>query len=137
MTKRNKKSVDFAKYKTIKERGDIPDKKTSDLADAYTALNETLIEELPTLFILTKKLVDAVLLNFIDLQVQWLHAVATKIRMTFTEYDIPQAYEDIIINFVGDYQYNEQVLTSLSICNGQTDQRLMEQLRFADILKGI
>jgi hypothetical protein len=118
MTKRNKKAVDYAKYRSIKERGEVPDKKTQELADDYLALNDTLIEELPQLFILTKKLIEAVLMNFIDLQAQWMNAMATKIRMTFRDLDIPQTYEDILTNFVGDFTYNEKILNQLNICNG-------------------
>lgn len=118
MTKRNKKAVDYARYKAIKDRGDTPDKKTIELADAYTALNETLIDELPRLFALTKKLVDAVLLNFIDLQAQWMNSWASKIKMTFMELDMPDKIGDVVQAFAGDFSYNEQILKQLAICNG-------------------
>ncbi|KAF8252774.1 hypothetical protein K440DRAFT_657945 [Wilcoxina mikolae CBS 423.85] len=118
MTKRNNKAVDFARYKAIKDRGDTPDKKTKELADAYVALNETLIEELPRLFVLTKKLVDAVLFNFIDLQAQWMNDWASKIKMTFIELDLPMKADDIIHCFAGDFTYNEAMINQLNICNG-------------------
>jgi hypothetical protein len=118
MTKRNKKAVDYARYKAIVDRGDTADKKTKELADAYVALNETLIDELPRLFTLTKSLIDAVLLNFIDLQAQWMNAWGKKIKMTFVELDMPRQLDDIVQSFMGDFNYNEQVLNQLSICNG-------------------
>jgi hypothetical protein len=118
MTKRNNKAVDFARYKAIKDRGDTPDKKTKELADAYVALNETLIEELPRLFVLTKKLVDAVLFNFIDLQAQWMNDWASKIKMTFIELDLPMKADDIIHCFAGEFTYNEAMINQLNICNG-------------------
>jgi hypothetical protein len=118
MTKRNKKAVDYARYKAIKDRGDTPDKKTKELADVYIALNETLIDELPILFGLTKKLVDAVLLNFIDLQAQWTNSWAAKLRMTFVELEMPEQVGSIVKAFMGDFTYNEKMLNQLTICNG-------------------
>lgn len=118
MTTREKKSVDFARYKAIKERGDVPDQRTEDQAEQYTALNETLIDELPKLFILTKKLVDAVLFNFIDLQAQWMNDWAAKIKMAFLELDVPMDLDDLIVQFTGSFIYSEATLNQLSICNG-------------------
>jgi len=118
MTKRNNKAVDYARYKAIKDRGDTPDKRTKELADAYVALNETLIEELPRLFHLTKKLVDAVLFNFIDLQAQWMNDWASKIKMTFMDLEMPLNLEAFVDAFATSFTYHESMLTKLSICNG-------------------
>ena len=117
MTKRNTKAVDYARFQAVKAKGDVPDKKVTELADQYIALNETLIEELPRLFILTKKLVDAVLMNFIDLQAQWMNEWMGKLRMSFMDIRIPDRFEDVLRGFVGDFEYNEQVLRQLNICN--------------------
>lgn len=120
MTKRNKKAVDYARFKAIIERGDTPDKKTKDLADAYLALNETLIDELPKLFKLTKKMVDAVLLNFVELQGIWMNDWASKIKMTFPEFaTLPVKLEEVVKDFTVDFSYNEQSLNHLGICNGE------------------
>jgi len=118
MTKRNNKAVDYARYKAIKDRGDTPDKRTKELADAYEALNETLIEELPRLFQLTKKLVDAVLFNFIDLQAQWMNDWASKLKMTFMELEMPLNLEAFVDAFATSFTYHESMLTKLSVCNG-------------------
>jgi hypothetical protein len=64
--------VDYSRYKQIIERRDTPSKRPKVLAEEHVALNETSIEELCKLFIFTKKLVDAVLFNFNDLQAQWM-----------------------------------------------------------------
>ena len=118
MSKRNKKAVDYARYKAIKDRGDTPDKKTTELAETYVALNETLIEELPKLFKLTKRLVDAVLFNFIDLQAQWMNDWASKIKMTFMDYETPQYIETVVQAFAGSIAQSDTFLQQLSICNG-------------------
>lgn len=119
MTKRNKKAVDYARYKAIRDRGDTPDKRSIELADAYVALNETLIDELPKLFRLTKKLIDTILLNFVELQGLWMSSWAAKLRMTFTEMEMPAELDNIVKDFMGDFSYNEQSLNHLGICNGK------------------
>jgi hypothetical protein len=118
MTKRNNKTIDYSKYKQIIERQDTPDKRIKELAEEYVALNETLIEELPKLFILTKKLVDAVLFNFIDLQAQWMNDWASKIKLTFMEMEMPLQLDDLVNCFAGSFTYHESILMKLSICNG-------------------
>ncbi|PWW73719.1 hypothetical protein C7212DRAFT_300506 [Tuber magnatum] len=130
MTKRNKKAVDYARYKAIRDRGDTPDKKSIELADAYVALNETLIDELPKLFRLTKKLIDTVLLNFVELQGLWMNSWAAKLRMTFTEMEMPAEVDDIVKDFMGDLSYNEQSLNHLGICNGTLKAMLLPQTQF-------
>ncbi|RPA92071.1 hypothetical protein L873DRAFT_1831232 [Choiromyces venosus 120613-1] len=130
MTKRNKKAVDYARYKAIKDRGDTPDKKSIELADAYFALNETLIDELPKLFRLTKKLIDVVLLNFVELQGLWMNSWAAKLRMTFTEMDMPTELDSIVKDFMGDFSYNEQSLNHMGICNGTLKAMLLPQTQF-------
>ncbi|KAH8147345.1 uncharacterized protein LAJ45_08501 [Morchella importuna] len=132
MTKRNKKAVDYARFKAIIERGDTPDKKTKDLADAYLALNETLIDELPKLFKLTKKMVDAVLLNFVELQGIWMNDWASKIKMTFPEFaTLPVKLEEVVKDFTVDFSYNEQSLNHLGICNGSMKAKYMSLVPIA------
>ncbi|PUU75547.1 hypothetical protein B9Z19DRAFT_1131149 [Tuber borchii] len=130
MTKRNKKAVDYARFKAIRDRGDTPDKRSIELADAYVALNETLIDELPKLFRLTKKLIDTILLNFVELQGLWMNSWAAKLRMTFTEMEMPAELDNIVKDFMGDFSYNEQSLNHLGICNGTLKAMLLPQTQF-------
>lgn len=118
MYKRNKKAQDYARYKAVVDKGETPDNKLKGLAEEYVALNDTLIEELPKLFQLTKKLVEAALLNFIDLQTQWMGCWATKLKTTFIDLDLPTEMHDIVEAFRGDFLYNEEILRKLVICNG-------------------
>lgn len=118
MTKRNKKAVDYARYRAIMERRDAPDKRTRELADAYVALNETLIDELPKLFGLTKKLIDVILLNFVELQGKWMKVWAEKLMVAFEELEAPADLSVAVKGFMGDFSYSEQSLNHLGICNG-------------------
>lgn len=119
MYKRNKKSQDYARWKAVTDKGETPDRKLQLLAEEYVALNDTLIEELPKLFSLTKKLIEATLINFIDLQAQWMKAWATKIKMTFMDLTLPTQLEVIVDAFVADFAFNEEHMKQLSICNGK------------------
>lgn len=120
MYKRNKKSQDYARWKAVTDKGETPDRKLQLLAEEYVALNDTLIEELPKLFNLTKKLIEATLINFIDLQAQWMKAWGTKIKMTFSDLGLPQheQLQDLLDAFVNDFEFNEEHVKQLSICNG-------------------
>lgn len=124
MYKRNKKAQDYARYKAVQDKGETPDQKLSGLAEEYVALNDTLIEELPKLFQLTKKLVEASLLNFVDLQAQYMSCWATKLKVTFMEMELPTQMSEIVDEFMADYLYNEDTLRSLSICNGMLPDQL-------------
>lgn len=119
MVKRNKKSVDFARFNAIKEKGTVPDKKTKELAEAYVALNEALIDELPKLFGLTKKLVVVSLENFVDLQSQWNQTFSGGLITSMPDMVIPERPSDIVSNFSADFSYNESVIREFGICNGE------------------
>ncbi|KAF8472795.1 hypothetical protein BDZ91DRAFT_450278 [Kalaharituber pfeilii] len=120
MVKRNKKSVDYARYNAIKDKGTTPDKKTKELADAYLALNEALIDELPKLFSLTKKLVMVCLENFIDLQSQWNQTFSGTIITSMPDLMVPERPSDIVANFSADFSYHETLIKEFGICNGKT-----------------
>lgn len=131
MVKRNKKSVDFARFNAIKEKGAVPDKKTKELADAYVALNEALIDELPKLFGLTKKLVIVCLENFAELQSQWNQTFSGALISAMPDLSVPERPQNIVANFTADYSYSETAIRELGICNGmhlRTDMSSLFQL---------
>lgn len=116
MQKRNKRLLDYVKYKAIKERGDKPDKKTAELGEQFIALNVTLKEELPRLFMLTGKLMEACLNNFVQLQTVW-HSMIQK-RLGYTIDRMPQDVSQIISDWAGDFTFSEAQVLSLGVCNG-------------------
>ena len=118
MLKRNKRVMDYARYKAIKDRGDKLDKKTSEQGEQYIAVNDTLKEELPKLFALTGKLVEACLNNFVQLQLQWQAVWRRKLSQAIDDHKVPTNVNEIVTAFTGDFQFVEAQVLSLGICNG-------------------
>ena len=118
MLKRNKRVMDYARYKAIKERGDKLDKKTAEQGEQYIAVNDTLKEELPKLFALTGKLVEACLNNFVQLQLQWQGVWRRKLSQAIDDHKVPTNVNEIVSAFTGDFQFVEAQVLSLGICNG-------------------
>ena len=118
MRKREKKLMDFAKYKAIKDRGDKLDKKTIQQGEQFIAINDTLKDELPKLFARTGKLLHACLNNFIHLQIAWQGWWRKKLRHALDDAPLPKSSGEIVDAFQSDFAFFEAQANSLSICNG-------------------
>ena len=118
MDKRKKRVLDFAKYKSTKDRGEKADKKTTELGEQFLAINDTLKDELPKLFSLTGKLVEACLNNFVQLQLQWQSIWRRKLIQAIELSEVPRSFAVIFEDFSGDFRYTEAQVLLLSICNG-------------------
>lgn len=120
MQKRNKRVLDYARFKALKDRGEKPDKKTVEQGEQFNAINETLKDELPKLFSLTKKLVEACLSNFVQLQLQWQIVWRRKLSQAIDDCKVkgPSTVSEIVESFNGDFSYSEAQVIALGICNG-------------------
>ncbi|KZF26789.1 hypothetical protein L228DRAFT_235810 [Xylona heveae TC161] len=118
MQKRNKRLIDYSRFKSIKDRGDKPDKKTQEQADQFMALNDALKEELPKLYKLTANLVAACLDKFVHLQGQWQTEWQSRLETVLEQIKSPGRISDIIDQFSGDFSFTEAQLLCLGICNG-------------------
>ena len=118
MDKRNKRLMDYARFKAIKDRGDKPDKKVVENAELFMAVNDSLKDELPKLFEKTGRLVEACLNNFIQLQVQWQRIWRRKLSQALDDAQVPRTPKDIMDAFTSDFAFFEAQVVSLSICNG-------------------
>lgn len=118
MQKRSKRLLDYARFKAIKDRGEKPDKKLAEQGEQFIAINETLKEELPKLFALTGKLVEACLNNFVQLQLQWNVIWRRKLSQAIDDCKVPGQISDIVDSFAGDFAFFEAQVLSLGICNG-------------------
>ena len=118
MQKRSKRLLDYARFKTIKDRGEKPEKKLTEQGEQFIAINETLKEELPKLFALTGKLVEACLNNFVQLQLQWNVIWRRKLSQAIDDCKVPGEISDIVDSFAGDFAFFEAQVLSLEICNG-------------------
>jgi hypothetical protein len=118
MGKRNKRVIDYARYTSVKDRGEKPDKRTQEQAEQFMALNDTLKEELPRLFSLTAKLVEVCLENFVEIQVQWQITWQEKLKFILDEQQVPKDISEVVEQFSGDFAYTETQVSALCICNG-------------------
>lgn len=116
MKKRQKRLLDYARYKSIMERGEKPDKKTTEQGEQFVALNETLKDELPRLFALSAKFGQACLQNLADIQSTWWAILQQKVA-PFVE-TFPDDMQKLISDWNSDFSFSEAQVLSLSICNG-------------------
>ncbi|KAJ5902252.1 hypothetical protein N7495_002780 [Penicillium taxi] len=116
MKKRDKRLLDYARYKAVIDRGDRPDKKTQEQGEQFIALNETLKDELPRLYALTAKLMEAALKNFVEIQTTWWNILQKKLSVHIEAF--PDDIEKIIRDWNSDYTFSDAQVLSLGICNG-------------------
>jgi hypothetical protein len=116
MRKRDKRLPEYARYKAINDRGDKPDKKTTEQGEQFVALNETLKYELPKLYALTSKLMEACLKNFIQIQTTWFGVLQKKIGAHVEAF--PSDLHKLITDFHSDHTLMEARMSELSSCNG-------------------
>ncbi|KAL3478193.1 hypothetical protein BJX99DRAFT_108990 [Aspergillus californicus] len=116
MKKRDKRLMDYARFTGIKARADKPDKKTAEQADQFVALNETLKDELPKLYSLTAKLMEACLKNFVQIQTTWYIILQKKIGPLIDSF--PENVQKILDDWTTRFNFCEAQVLSLGICNG-------------------
>ena len=123
MAKRKKRAAEYVKHKAMIEKGEKPDKKLEQDSEQFRAVNETLKEELPKLYALTKKLVDNCLLNFVDLQAQWQNVWTRKLGPLIDDVELlqsetlPQALFIIQAAYAQDISDTDDMLATFKLCN--------------------
>ncbi|PYH96898.1 hypothetical protein BO71DRAFT_157963 [Aspergillus ellipticus CBS 707.79] len=116
MRKRDKRLMDYARFRSVKDRGDKPDKKTTEQGEQFMALNDTLKDELPKLYSLTAKLMEACLKNFVHIQTTWFRKLQNKLGSLFESF--PDDIQKIVEDWSSNFNCSEAQVLSLGICNG-------------------
>ncbi|GAB1203848.1 hypothetical protein APSETT445_002488 [Aspergillus pseudonomiae] len=116
MKKRDKRLMDYARFKSIKERGDKPDKKTIEQGEQFVALNEALKDELPKLYSLTAKLMESCLKSFVHIQTSWFKTLQEKLGPLVDSF--PDDIQKVIGDWNASFSFSEAQVLSLGICNG-------------------
>ncbi|KAF9926697.1 hypothetical protein FBU30_003773 [Linnemannia zychae] len=86
MKKREKKLLDYDNVRGMKERGETVDKNMLDSAEAYTAINEQLLDELPKFLGLTTQYFDIIVMEFSQVQQYFYTQVKTINREFYMEH---------------------------------------------------
>ncbi|EED18806.1 Rho guanyl nucleotide exchange factor, putative [Talaromyces stipitatus ATCC 10500] len=116
MTKRNKRLLDYARYKSVIDRGDKPDKRTIEQGEQFSVLNDALKDELPRLFSLTAKLMEACLKKFVSIQEQWYQILQQKLGPILDRF--PGDISGIVSDWSADFSFVDAQIISLALCNG-------------------
>lgn len=128
MKKRDKRLMDYARFKGAKERGDKPDKKTTEQGEQFVALNETLKDELPKLYSLTAKLMEACLKNFLQIQITWFSVLQTKLGPLVESF--PEDVQKVVMDWTATFNFAEAQVSSLGICNGSLLAESLNMVNF-------
>ncbi|KAK7427680.1 hypothetical protein QQZ08_005786 [Neonectria magnoliae] len=117
MKKRQKRRVDYERYEQLKRGGKNPDAKLKELVEQYDALNDTLKKELPKLSVLTEKIGNICLSNFVNIQVNWYSIWKEKMKVVLGDCpDVPEL-KDIVTTFQRDHPYAQEQFANIGILN--------------------
>lgn len=116
MRKRDKRLLEYVRFTAVKDRGDKPDKKSAEQAEQFVALNETLKDELPKLYSMTARLMEACLKNFVQIQTTWQNLLQKRLAPLVDSF--PDDVEQIFNEWASDFTFSDAQVLSLGICNG-------------------
>ncbi|KAF2280743.1 uncharacterized protein EI97DRAFT_7245 [Westerdykella ornata] len=124
MEKRKKLLAQYTKYKQALDRKEEVDSKLKEAAQQFEALNETLKDELPKLYNLTRLLMMRILESFVNYQKQFWKNCQKKI-LPLLEYEpehtssFTHDLRDYVARFKSDFSAVQNMVSNLEICNGR------------------
>ncbi|KAJ8128460.1 hypothetical protein O1611_g5174 [Lasiodiplodia mahajangana] len=116
MKKRSKRRVDYEKYIQLQKSGKKIDKQLLELVEQYEALNEALKKELPKLSLLTEKVGNICLGNFVNIQARWFSIWKDKVKGVLEDTHVPEP-SSIVLTFFRDYKFQEEQINTIAIVN--------------------
>lgn len=128
LQKRDKKSIDYAKWKNTKDRGEKPDKKTSDRMEEWEALNREAKGRMSRLIDLTSHLAQGCLKTFVQIQCTWLMIWQHKLGAVVGA--VTPDISKIAREWQEDFDYHEAQALTLGICNGSLFAEAINLLSF-------
>ncbi len=127
--KRDKKSIDYARWKNVKDRGEKLDKKTSDRMEEWEALNREAKGRMTRLINLTSDLAQGCLKRFVQIQFTWLKIWQHKLSAVIGA--MTPDISKIAKEWQEDFDYHEAQALTLGICNGSLLAEAINLLSFA------
>ncbi|KAG0301457.1 hypothetical protein BGZ98_008339 [Dissophora globulifera] len=131
MKKREKKLLDYDSVRGMKERGDTVDKNMLESAEAYTAINEQLLDELPAFLGLTTQYFDLIVMEFSKVQMFFYAHVKAKIVEFYVQNIDPNASSDV-----------DGYLATMNVCEDyiaamRRDDGPLARLQQVSLIKGV
>ena len=125
MSKHNRKAMDFARYRALKAKDEIPDKKLIESAKTFQSLHESLLEELPVFLSLAGEFVEAIVNQFAIAQAGWYRAwMEELLELTsdpfLAEKNTTDAFVGIVADFCDHFEIQNEIVEGFSTINGNS-----------------
>ena len=114
--RRDMKSMDYARYKNARDRGERLDKKSTDRMEEWEALNREAKGRMYQLIRLTGRLAQGCLQSFVQLQSSWLLVWQRKLEPLLG--GASSDVSTIAREWQADWDFHEAHALALGICNG-------------------
>lgn len=126
--KRDKKLIDYARFRNMKDRGEKLDRKTVERMEQWEALNREAKERMTKLLDLTSILATRCLRSFVQIHLDWLDIWKRKLppTMNVTVTETAQIERE----WQQDFDFHEATALSMSICNGSLLAEAVNMVNF-------
>ena len=118
LQKRDKRLIDYARYKNMRDRGEKLDKRTAERIEQWEALNKEAKLRIRKLLSLTKQLVQYAQENYVRHHLAWLDMCNRKFSAVMAISLDQLAESDIEREWQEEFDYHHATAMSMSICNG-------------------
>lgn len=118
LQKRDKRLIDYARYKNMKDRGEKLDRKTVERMEQWEALNTEAKVRIRKLLSLTGQLAQGAQENYVRLHMAWLEMCKRKFSAAMAIPLDKLDMMDIEREWQEDFDFQQATALSLSICNG-------------------
>lgn len=119
MAERKSRLPEYAKYKSSNDKGEKMDKKMKEQGEQFMALNDTLKEQLPLLDQRIEHVAKESCQLHTELMRRWYDLMHKKLRPILDDEVWGLSPEEIVRDFQSDFQYTDEEVCALSICNGR------------------
>ena len=131
LQKRDKKLIDYARFKNMRDRGDKLDKRTVEKMEQWEALNREAKERMFKLLELTTKLVQSCLQSLVQIHSTWVHIWRRKLPPTMNVKETE--LDEVRREWQQDFDYQEASALSLGICNGSLVAEAVNMINFSSL----
>lgn len=129
LQKRDKRAIDYARWKNAKDRGEKVDKKTIDRMEQWEALNREAKGRMAKLIDLTGHLSQGCLRSFVQIQCTW--SMMWQRKLSGVIGPVSPEVSTIAREWQEDFDFHEAQALTLGICNGSLLAEAVNLLNFS------